>query len=199
MTHGWAQVILDLPDAQGLRAAPSDQGAHPAPTEARPDVSYVDGLAEIDASIAGMRLTLGGISVVFLSSRIEALMHLRQFAAALTQIGQALTEAQQTGDGHFLAELHRLQGVCLLEIHPDDADARAQAQACFEQALAISSQQHAKALALRAATSLQQLHLQHGLAATGTACVQVATDGSDESPALPDQAQALVSLRTLQA
>lgn len=168
MTHGWARVQL----------------------------GQSDGLAEIDASITTMRLALGGISVVFLSSRIEALLHLKQFEVAQVQITQALDEAQQTGDGHFLAELHRLQGVCLLEMSPPTAAIAAQAQACFEQALAISRQQQAKSLELRAAASLAQLHLQHGQPAQDAR--RPATPGLTEGLASHDLAPALVSLRALQ-
>jgi tetratricopeptide (TPR) repeat protein len=171
MTHGWARVKLGQPD----------------------------GLVEIDASIVGMRSALCGISVVFLSSRIEALLHLKQFEAALVQIAQALAEAQQTGDGHFLAELHRLEGVCLLATQPSDAAISAQAQACFEQALAISRQQHAKSLQLRAATSLAQLHLQRGQPMQARQTLQAATLGFTDGITSHDLVPALVSLPTLQA
>ena len=121
MTHGWALVQTGAPH----------------------------GMAEIESAIAAMRSALGGISIVFLSSRIEACIFLKQYDQALEWLTQALSDAQRTGDGHFLAELHRLRGVCLLETSPIQA---ADARACFEQALAISGQQQAKSLALRAAT-----------------------------------------------
>jgi predicted ATPase len=126
MTHGWARVM---------------QG-------------QADGLAEIESSIATMRKALGGMSVVFLSSQIEACMHLQQFDRALALTAQALADAAKTGDAHFLPELYRLKGVCLLSL---DAANAASARACLQQALAISGQQNAKPMALRAATSLLRL------------------------------------------
>ena len=169
MTHGWARVMQGQPD----------------------------GLADIDASIATMRQALGGISIVFLSSRIEALVHLQQFEAALAGIDQALADAARTGDGHFLAELHRLQGVCLLEMGAPQAASTA--QRCFEQALTISRQQHAKALEWRAATSLARLHLRHGQAAQARQALQATTQGFADDPASHDLTQALASLQELRA
>jgi len=51
----------------------------------------------------------------------------------------------------YAAELSRLQGVLLLQQAVPDA---AQAEACFQQALAIARQQQAKSWELRVATSL---------------------------------------------
>jgi predicted ATPase len=66
---------------------------------------------------------------------------------------------QQTGEAYYAAELHRLQGELLLQ--QDGANA-AQADRCFEQALAIARHQQAKSLGLRAAVSLSRLWQQHG-------------------------------------
>jgi predicted ATPase len=54
----------------------------------------------------------------------------------------------------YAAELSRLQGALLLQQAVPDA---AQAEACFQQALAIARQQQAKSWELRAATSLARL------------------------------------------
>jgi predicted ATPase len=54
----------------------------------------------------------------------------------------------------YAAELSRLQGALLLLQAVPDA---AQAEACFQQALAIARQQQAKSWELRAATSLARL------------------------------------------
>jgi predicted ATPase len=97
--------------------------------------------------------------VIFLSSLVEAYMRLNRYDDALNVLGEALADAERTGDGHFLAELHRLQGVCLLELSPDN---NAQAESLFVQALAISREQQAKALELRAATSIAGLWQQQG-------------------------------------
>lgn len=132
MTHGWADV------------------AHGREKE---------GMLELNSCIAAMRLALGGLSVIFLSSLAEAHIYLKQYDEALVVIAEAQAEAAITGDGHFLAELHRLKGVCLLALSPSNAE---HAESCFTQALTLSRQQQAKTLELRAATSMAQLWQQHG-------------------------------------
>src|SRR5262249_35623766 len=57
------------------------------------------------------------------------------------------------------AELYRLKGELLLKQTPPDEQ---QAEACFQQALAIACQQQAKSWELRAAMSLARLWQQQG-------------------------------------
>jgi predicted ATPase len=59
----------------------------------------------------------------------------------------------------MLTELHRLKGELLLRLAFPDA---AQAEACFQQALAISRRQQAKSWELRTALSLSRLWQQQG-------------------------------------
>ncbi len=131
MTHGWARVKS----------------------------GQADGMAEISNSVATMRQALGGIPVVFLSSQIEACIHLLQFDQAQVLIDETLADAARTGDGHFLAELHRQHGVCLLALSNEHVTL---AEACFTQSMAISDRQGAKSLNLRAAISLAGLWQQQG-------------------------------------
>ena len=67
------------------------------------------------------------------------------------------------GQGDLLAEAYRLQGELLLRQAIPDA---AQAEACFQQALAIARRQQAKSWELRAAMSLSRLWQQQGNAPT---------------------------------
>jgi class 3 adenylate cyclase/predicted ATPase len=69
----------------------------------------------------------------------------------LTALAEALAVMDTTEARFYAAELSRLQGVLLLQQAIPDA---AQAEACFQQALAIALQQQAKSWELRAATSL---------------------------------------------
>lgn len=131
MIHGWAQVM---------------HGKN-------------EGIAECKSSIAGMRVALCGISVVFLTPLIEAYMHLTMYDEALELIAEAQADEEKTGDAHFTAELHRLKGECLLALSPSNT---ARAESCFNQALAVSRKQHAKTLELRAATSITRLWQQQG-------------------------------------
>jgi len=126
---------------------------------ARVMLGQEEGISEIKASIAGMRAALCGISVVFMSPLIEAYMHLSRYHEALDLIAEAQADAEKTDDNHFAAELHRLKGECLLALSPSNA---AQAESCFDQALAVSRKQQAKSLQLRAAISMARLWWQQG-------------------------------------
>jgi len=166
MTHGWALVKCGQPD----------------------------GLSEIESSIAAMQSALGGISVVFLSSRIEACVHLKRYDEALDGLAQALADAEKTGDRHFLAELYRLKGVCLLALSSDNA---ADAESCFEQALTISRKQHAKSLELRATTSQARLWLQQGKQAAARRILEKIRSGFTEGFDSNDLQEAEKLLRAL--
>lgn len=126
MAHGWALV------RQGQAA---------------------QGLAELRAAIARMRMAVGGLSIVFLSALVEAHVHLRQGNAALEVIAEAFADIRQTGDGHFTAELYRLQGECLLSRGDDEKPAGI---ACLETALDLSRRQGAQAIERRVLKSMEQ-------------------------------------------
>jgi tetratricopeptide (TPR) repeat protein len=125
MTHGWALV-------QYGQAEP--------------------GLAELRSSIARMRMAIGGLSVVFLSALAEALVFLHQTDAALDVLAEAFCDIQETGDGHFTAELYRLRGECLLK---RDGDARLEGETCLRSALDLSRRQQAQAIELRVLKSMR--------------------------------------------
>ena len=71
----------------------------------------------------------------------------------------ALTAFEASGRGDLLAETDRLRGRLLLRQAIPDV---AQAEVCFQQALAIARRQQAKSWELRAATSLSRLWQQQG-------------------------------------
>src|SRR5215471_118447 len=77
----------------------------------------------------------------------------------LRLVTEALAAFAHSGRGDLLAEAYRLQGVLLL--HPAVAEA-GQAEACFQQALAVARRQEAKSWELRAAMSLSRLWQQQG-------------------------------------
>lgn len=116
---------------------------------------------EIDSGLEEMRRGLQdcaatgarGVRTYQLASYAEACLR----AARPDAAGQALQEAQELmetqGERFFEAELHRLRG----ELYLQNANARAEAQACFDQALQVARRQGAKSLALRAATSLARM------------------------------------------
>jgi predicted ATPase len=77
----------------------------------------------------------------------------------LKVVDGALTAAYETGGRYSVAEIYRLKG----ELLRSGSEAqRAEAEACFQQALSIARQQQAKSWELRAATSLAHLWQQQG-------------------------------------
>ena len=77
----------------------------------------------------------------------------------LCLLAKALSAFESTGRGDMVAEAYRLQGEFLLRQAAPDA---AQAEASFQQALAIARRQQAKSWELRAAVSLSRLWQQQG-------------------------------------
>ena len=119
-----------------------------------------EGIAETLAGIESYRATgsaLGAAAVVvgLVSSYLKAGLA----DEALSAAERGLSVIEQTGARMSAAELYRLKGEALLS---RGAPFEAQAQACFEQAIAIARQQEAKSWELRAVTSLARLLAQRG-------------------------------------
>jgi class 3 adenylate cyclase/tetratricopeptide (TPR) repeat protein len=81
-----------------------------------------------------------------------------QTETGLTVLAEALALVDHTGERYWEAEIYRLKGELLLQAVPDAP----QAEACFQQALAVARHQQAKSLELRAAMSLSRLWQQQG-------------------------------------
>jgi predicted ATPase len=94
-----------------------------------------------------------------LSLLAEAYGQAGQPEAGLQVLAEALALVAATEERWWEAELHRLQGVLLLQRPQPDVS---QAEACFQQALDVARSQQAKALELRAALSLSRLWQQQG-------------------------------------
>ena len=82
-----------------------------------------------------------------------------QIEEALCALTQALALVDKSGGNWYEADIHRLQGECLLVQSSDNHTA---AETCFQRAMAIAQHQNAKSFELRAATSLAKLWQQHG-------------------------------------
>jgi predicted ATPase len=89
----------------------------------------------------------------------EASGHAGQVEDGVRLLAEVVTLLAANGQGDLLAEAYRLQGALLLRQAIPDV---AQAETCFQQALAIACQQQAKSWELRAATSLARLRQQQG-------------------------------------
>jgi predicted ATPase len=96
----------------------------------------------------------------------------------LTALSEALALVEKHAERYYEAELYRLQGELLLMLTASgggvgafpmestaaeaDPSALAEAEACFQKALAIARRKEAKSLELRAAMSLSRLWQQQG-------------------------------------
>jgi predicted ATPase len=95
----------------------------------------------------------------FLALLAEAYEKGGQAEEGLNVLAEALATVEKTGQRVFEPDLHRIKGVLLLRQAVPDAP---QAEACFQQALAVARHQQAKSWELRAAMSLARLWQQQG-------------------------------------
>lgn len=90
----------------------------------------------------------------------EAYGKVRQTEEGLSALVEALNFVDKTGERWWEAELYRLKGELTLQqfkVQGSKLKVEEEAEACFQQALAVARQQQAKSWELRAATSLARL------------------------------------------
>jgi predicted ATPase len=117
-------------------------------------------LAQMHQGMAAIFATGNKLSRLFcLVLLAEVAEHAGQIAEGLRLLAEALAPLEASRQGHMLEEAYRLQGALLLRQAIPDV---AQAEACFQQALAIARHQQAKSWELRAAMSLSRLWQQQG-------------------------------------
>jgi predicted ATPase len=118
-----------------------------------------EGIAQIRQGVAAYRATGAALLCpYFLALLAEAYQRIGRGEAGLSVLEEAWPLVDQ-GVYFYEAELHRLQGECLLHQAVPDA---LQAEHAFQQALRVARHQQAKSLELRAATSLARLWQQQG-------------------------------------
>ena len=119
-----------------------------------------EGLAQIQQGLTAWRATGAEQSrPYFLALLAEAYGAMGQPETGLTALAEALTLVEKTGERWYEPEIYRLKGALLLQ---QSADHHAEAQACFQQALAVARRQQAKSWELRAAMSLSRLWQRQG-------------------------------------
>jgi predicted ATPase len=89
----------------------------------------------------------------------EASAQVGQTTEGLEAVGEALATVAKSAVRWWEAELYRLRGELLLQ---HSAAQPEEAEACFQQALAVARRQQAKSLELRAAMSLSRLWQRQG-------------------------------------
>jgi class 3 adenylate cyclase/predicted ATPase len=120
------------------------------------------GLAQIQHGLQVWKaIGINSVTPYMLSLLADVQRMLGQWTAARAALTEAQALVEATGERWWQAELHRLTGELLLR--QDDTPCQVDsAEACFQQALAVARQQHARSLELRAAMSLGRLWWQQG-------------------------------------
>ncbi len=109
-------------------------------------------IVPLEQGIGAIRTAMSGVVVPLLALYAEALLFLGEKAKALPVLDEALRQVEATQDRHYLAELHRMRGLCLLA-----RGRRKAARASLEKALATARAQGAAVFERRARESLSRL------------------------------------------
>jgi len=118
------------------------------------------GIAQIAQGLTAWRASgaeLGRPTI--LTFLAEAYGTIGQPEVGLTVLAEALVHVEHTGERYYEAGIHRLKGELLLQ---QNSGNQAEAETCFQHALAIARNQQAKSIELRTATSLARLWQQQG-------------------------------------
>jgi predicted ATPase len=114
----------------------------------------------------------------------EAYQAAGRLVDAIRVIDETLDLTERSGDGVCRAELYRLKGEFLLQ--QASPDAAGEAEACFQQALAIARNQQARSWELRSATSLARLWRDQGRQQEARALLAPVYDWFSEGFETPD-------------
>ena len=144
--QGFAQLLLFGTILQGWALAAQGQGE--------------EGIAQMRQGLTAWQALGVKTAVPYcLTLLAEACGASGQAAEGLRLLAEALVVVHDTGERFHEAECYRVQGELLLMQAIPDAP---QAEACFQQALAIARRQQARSWELRAAMSLSRLWQQQG-------------------------------------
>jgi class 3 adenylate cyclase/predicted ATPase len=125
------------------------------------------GLAEMQQALVELAQIASGIGApAFLVVLAEGLRQVGRHDDALGALALGVARAEQQGQHHYDAELHRLRAEILLDT---DGNAVEEAEALFGTSLEIARRQEAKTFELRAATSLARLWQRQGKRDAGRA------------------------------
>jgi class 3 adenylate cyclase/tetratricopeptide (TPR) repeat protein len=114
---------------------------------------HEEGMAQMSKGLAERQAEGAGVTLAEFPTRLgEAYGQIGQAEEGLRLLAEALAVVDK--DPWYEAEMHRIKGELLLRQAVPDAP---QAEACFQQALAVARRQQAKSWELRAALSLSRL------------------------------------------
>jgi adenylate cyclase len=119
-----------------------------------------EGLTQLRQGLTDFRATGADLAVpYFLTLLAEGYSNLKQVKEGLGALREAVEVMERTGERYSEAEIYRLKGQLLLQ---QSSDNQAEAESCFQKAIAIAQNQQAKSWELRAATSLARLWQSQG-------------------------------------
>jgi class 3 adenylate cyclase/predicted ATPase len=164
----WPQLVLG--DLEALERDSAELAAYCAEKKveqirllASYHYAYARAMREpVEANIAAHRAALDGVrsaggliaSSLLLCNLAEASLMAGDVARAGADLEDGFAFVEQSGEGYWLADLHRLSGhVALRRPGPD----RLRAEAFFKKAIEVAHNQEARLLELRAATDLARL------------------------------------------
>jgi len=114
-----------------------------------------EGIVQLRQGLASYRASgAAAFGTYYLALLAERYEQAEQPEEGLSVVGEALALVDKSEERWWEAELHRLNGLLLLQqIAPDEQQ---KAETCFQRALEIAKRQHAKSWELRAAMSLSR-------------------------------------------
>jgi predicted ATPase len=114
-----------------------------------------EGIAELRRGLAASEaMGIQQHTPCFLGLLAELCIGIRNYGEALKLVDEALSRVEKLEERWFEADLHRLKGEALLRCSSEHA---AEAETCYQQALAVARKQGARLWELRAAVSLARL------------------------------------------
>jgi predicted ATPase len=123
---------------------------------------------EVEAGIEQMRAGLAAYRAMnaklwrayFIGLCAETLGGAGRIEEGLSMLAEAMATARETGECYYDAELHRIRGELLVML--GDGASGDEAEACFNEALAVARRQQARSWELKAAVSLARLYRRRG-------------------------------------
>jgi class 3 adenylate cyclase/predicted ATPase len=149
------------------------------------------GASELRQALAAYIGQGNKITVPFYQGLLAEIEAERDAAGALTQVGEALALAGETGERWSDAFLHRLRGEILLE---GDQTNTAPAEEAFLTAIAIAQQQKARSFELRTALDLARLYNSTSRTGDAHALLASALEGFSPTPEFPEVEEARMLL-----
>jgi len=99
---------------------------------------------------------------------------------ALEEVNRGLEVALTTGEGYYLAEVHRVRGLLTLKLAGEDEQQVREAEHCFQQAIELAREQGAGSFELRAEKDLANLRIATGKTADPLASLRTVYERFEE-------------------